>query len=110
MEAAIHQRDVSLRYASVSSGATKDYGVHPYRLAYADGGLYLLAFVPAYGEVRTFALERIEQAALLDTKFRRRQPLPAGAFPDSLGVHTGRPVRIELEFAPHAALYVGERQ
>jgi predicted DNA-binding transcriptional regulator YafY len=110
MEAALDQREVSIRYASVSSAATKDYVVHPYRLVYADGGIYLLAFVPAYGEVRTFAMERIEQAALLDTKFRRQHPLPAGAFPDSLGVHTGRPIRIELEFAPRAAAYVRERQ
>jgi hypothetical protein len=27
--------------------------VHPYRLIHAQGGLYLIAFVPAYAEVRT---------------------------------------------------------
>ena len=34
---------------------------HPYRLAYAQGGLYLLAYVPgSTDEVRTFAVERIQ--------------------------------------------------
>ncbi len=37
-----------MRYHSVSSGREKDYLVHPHRLAFAQGGLYLLAYVPEY--------------------------------------------------------------
>ena len=37
-----------MRYHSVSSGRVKDYLVHPERLAFAQGELYLLAFVPEY--------------------------------------------------------------
>jgi predicted DNA-binding transcriptional regulator YafY len=110
MHAMLNRREIDMRYASVSSGRTKDYVAHPYRLAYADGGLYLSAFVPAYGEVRTFAIERIRLISQLDTKFTVQEPLPPDVFPHSLGVHSGRPEKITVRFAPSAAAFVGERQ
>ena len=58
LEATIHLRQASLVYHSQSSDRIKTYLVHPYRLAHAQGGLYLLAYVPEYQQVRTFAIER----------------------------------------------------
>ena len=58
-----------MRYHSFSSQQIKDYIVEPYRLAYAQGGLYLQAFVPDYSEMRTFAVQRIEQAVALEESF-----------------------------------------
>ena len=48
LEATLHLRQANLTYHSKSSDRTKTYLVHPYRLAYAQGGLYLLAYVPEY--------------------------------------------------------------
>ena len=56
LEATLHFRVTTMRYHSVSSARIKDYVVHPYRLAFAQGGLYLLAYVPEYSDVRTFAV------------------------------------------------------
>jgi predicted DNA-binding transcriptional regulator YafY len=98
MDAVLNQREIRMRYASASSRRTRDYVVHPYRIVYAEGGLYLIAFVPDYAETRTFALERIESAALLDTKFTPHEPLATDVFPHSLGVNTGPPERIAIEF------------
>ncbi len=64
LEATLHFRVTTMRYHSVSSGRIKDYLVHPYRLAFAQGGLYLLAYVPEYKAVRTFAVDRIASASL----------------------------------------------
>ena len=58
-----------LTYDSKASGRVKTYLVHPYRLAYAQGGIYLLAFVPEYDEVRTFAIERVQDVSLLEERF-----------------------------------------
>jgi proteasome accessory factor B len=110
LDATLHQRRVEMRYHSISRNRTKDYAIDPYRLAYADGGLYLLAFVPEYGEVRTFAVERIKRLTVLDATFERVRELPADAFTHSLGAFAGPPVRVELEFAPRVAPYVRERQ
>ena len=69
MQAILGRRRVRMRYHSFSSQQIKDYLVEPYRLAYAQGGLYLQAFVPEYSEMRTFAAQRIEQAVAIDETF-----------------------------------------
>ena len=110
LEATLHSRQATLSYYSKSSGRTKTYEVHPYRLAYAQGGLYLLAFVPEYNEIRTFAVERIESLSLREEHFTPREDLPDAAFPHSLGVHSGPPERIVLEFRREVADYVRSRE
>ena len=109
LDATLLHRRATMRYASASSQATKDYLVDPQRIAYADGGIYLVAWVPAYGGMRTFAAERIETFGLTDETFTPR-PLPIEPFGDSLGVNTGAPERIVVEFEPAVAAYVRERE
>ena len=99
-----------IAYYSKSSDRTKTYVVHPYRLAYAQGALYLLAYVPEYHEVRTFAVERIQELSLLEERFTPIEQLSDDAFPHSLGVHSGPPERVEVEFEPAIADYVRARQ
>ena len=70
LDAALRQRRVSMRYDSRASGRTKDYKVDPLRLSYADGGIYLIAWVEEYGQVRTFATERIRTLAVTGRALR----------------------------------------
>src|SRR4029453_8589172 len=110
LDATLHLRQARLTYHSKSSGRTKTYLIHPYRLAYPQAGLYLLAYVPEYGEVRTFALERVEDLSLLEDRFTPIEELPNEAFPHSLGVHSGPPEHVEIEFQPAIADYVRARE
>ena len=110
LDATLYHRICTLTYHSKSSDRTKSYVIHPYRLAYAQGGLYLLAYVPEYGEVRTFAVERIEQLSPGEERFTPIDDLPDAAFPHSLGVHSGPPERVEIEFEPAVADYVRSRE
>jgi len=110
LEATLHQRQAILTYHSKSSERTKTYQVHPYRLAYAQGSLYLLAFVPDYGEVRTFAVGRIQDISLLEERFTQLEELPDQAFPHSLGVHSGPPAHVEIDFQEAVADYVRTRE
>jgi predicted DNA-binding transcriptional regulator YafY len=110
LDATLHHRQAMLTYYSRSSERTKSYLVHPYRLAYAQGGLYLLAHVPEYREVRTFAVERIDELTLLDERFEPADDLPSDAFPHSLGVHSGPPEHVAMEFDRRVADYVRARQ
>jgi predicted DNA-binding transcriptional regulator YafY len=110
LDATLHQRVSTLIYHSRSSDRTKTYVIHPYRLAYAQGGLYLLAYVPEYSEVRTFAVERIEQLSPGEERFTPIEDLPDAAFPHSLGVHSGPPERVDIEFEPAVADYVRSRE
>jgi predicted DNA-binding transcriptional regulator YafY len=96
-EAMLNHRRVTMRYDSHSSGRAKDYIVEPLRVSYADGGSYLTAYVPEYGQMRHFAIERILTVAVTDVVFAPR-PLPAAPFAHSLGAFSGPPERVELEF------------
>ena len=109
LEATLHYRVAAMRYHSVSSGGVKDYLVHPYRLAFAQGGLYLLAYVPAYKDIRTFAIDRIVSVSLEKQTFTPKQPIGDDVFANSLGVHTGPPAKVEIEFSARVAPYVRAR-
>ena len=81
--------------------------MHPYRLAYAQGGLYLLAYVPEYQEVRTFAMERIGALSLLEETFTPIEELPEDGVSSLAGrAFRAHPNAIELEFQPAVADYV----
>jgi predicted DNA-binding transcriptional regulator YafY len=110
IDAVLHQRQARIAYYSFTSRKTKAYTLDPYRLVYYRGGLYLYARAHEYGEVRTFAVERIEKMEVLDEGFE----IPAdfnvseyarGAF----GISGGKPETVELVFSPEMAGYIRER-
>lgn len=109
LDATLRHRRVQMKYFSVSSGREKDYLVEPYRLVYSQGGLYLVAFVPAYSEMRTFAVERIRELSPLEETF---VPLEAvdQSFAHSIGANEGPPERIEIEFEARIVPHVTGRR
>jgi len=109
MSAILSRRRVRMRYHSFSSQQVKDYVIEPYRLAYAQGGLYLQAFVPDYSDMRTFATQRIEQAVALEETFNPVSNDP-DVFPHSLGAFSGTPEPVVIEFSAAEAPYVRERE
>ena len=108
LEATLNHRRVAMRYHSFSSDREKDYRIEPYRVVFAQGALYVVAFVPEYGQVRTFAVDRIRSLSLLEERFEPMD-MEEDAFAHSLGVHHGPPERIEIVFEPAIARYVKER-
>ncbi|MGE0462798.1 MAG: helix-turn-helix transcriptional regulator [Vicinamibacterales bacterium] len=108
MGAILGHRRARMRYHSFASQQVKDYLVEPYRVAYAQGTLYLFAFVPLYGEMRTFAVQRIESLVVLEETFDPREA-SAAVFPDSLTVYSGTPERVVIDFTSAEAPYIRER-
>jgi predicted DNA-binding transcriptional regulator YafY len=109
LDATRDRRVVEMRYFSASSNRAKSYVVQPYRLALAQGGVYLVAWVAQYDEFRTFAVERVERLSVTEETFRRTRELPSDLFGGSMGAFWAPPERIELEFAPNVAAYVRGR-
>jgi predicted DNA-binding transcriptional regulator YafY len=112
LEAILHQRVVAMRYYSQANRREKDYTVHPHRLVHAQGGLYLWALVPAYGELRTFAVERIRRVAHQEETFSLIAELESDPFKHSLGAYRAAGVatsRVQIRFHPRLAPYVRER-
>jgi predicted DNA-binding transcriptional regulator YafY len=108
LDATLSHRRVVMRYHSFSSDREKDYTIEPQRVVFAQGGLYIVAFVPEYGEARTFALDRIRSLSVTEERFDPVE-VEEEAFAHSLGVHQGPPERIEVRFAPRMARYIRER-
>ena len=105
-EAVRDRRLIEMRYYSAASRRAGGYSVQPYRLALAQGGVYLMAWVPQYDEFRTFAVERIERLSVQETTFRKTRELPVDLFGSSLGVFSAEPERVVIEFAAKVAPYV----
>lgn len=108
LDATLNHRRVTMRYHSFSSNREKEYLVEPYRVVFAQGALYVVAFVPEYKAQRTFAVDRIRSLSVSEEKFEPVE-LEEDAFAHSLGVHQGPPERIDILFDPQIARYVKER-
>lgn len=110
IDAVLHQRRARVEYFSFHSQRTKSYVLDPYRVVYFRGGLYLYARAEEYGEVRTFAVERIRRIEVLDSPFE----MPAGFDVNdyargAFGIAGGTPEDVELIFDPVVAGYIRER-
>jgi predicted DNA-binding transcriptional regulator YafY len=98
-----------MRYHSLSRGREKTYVIEPHRLVFAQGTLYLVGFVPEYGEVRTFAVDRIVTLSVTEERFEPPESAEE-VFADSLGVNQGTPPQdVKVWFEPRIARYVKER-
>ena len=108
LDATLQHRRVVMRYHSFSSEREKEYVVEPARVVFAQGALYLIAFVPEYSETRTFAVDRIKSLSLTEERF---EPVDGedDVFAHSLGVHHGPPEQVEIAFEARIAPYVRER-
>ncbi|WP_291988072.1 YafY family protein [Luteitalea sp.] len=110
IEAATERKVCRVLYFSVHSDREKEYELHPYSLTYAEGGLYLSAWVPEYRMVRVFAAERVRKVTVLEKSFTPGADMADEAFGQSLGVNRGgKPEKIVVEFTPRVASYVRER-
>jgi len=110
VQAILSHRRVKMTYHSFTNRRVKTYVIEPYRLAYGQGCLYLLAFVPEYKEIRTFAVQRIRTLSPLEESFKAVADLDEKAFAKSLGISSGTPELVEITFAPSAAPYIRERE
>ena len=108
---AIQQRHtVQLRYYSASRNATTRREVDPYRLWYAQGGLYLVAHCHLRNEVRLFAVERIRSLTITDHPYQLPLNFDLDAYVrDALLVMRGRPVMVELLFDKATSAWARDR-
>lgn len=110
-QAITRARTVQMRYYTASRNRTGRREVDPYRLWYADGGLYLIGHCHLRQEVRTFAVDRIRSLSLT----RRPCQMPLGFdldayVKDALMVMRGTPIEVELLFDKATSAWARDRQ
>ena len=109
-QAIAQAKTAQIRYYSASRNTTTRREVDPYRLWYAAGGLYLIAYCHLRKEVLMFAVERIRSITLTDHPYQ----LPLGFnveeyIQDALIVMRGRRIEVELLFSKSAAGWVKDK-
>ena len=110
MEAMGEEVRVKMQYYSVHSQQKKTYTIHPYRLMYFRGGLYLFAYVEEYDQMRTFAIERIEKIEKLRESFEKPPDFSVESYLESaFGVVREEPFDVEIVFNADIAEYVRSR-
>ena len=110
VDATLHQRQANVAYYSFNSKKTKSYVLDPYRLVYYHGGLYLYARAHEHGEVRTFAVERIERIEVLEATFEVPKDFNVSEYArGAFGIAGGKAEDVVLEVDPTVAAYVRER-
>ena len=103
-------RTVQMRYYSASRNTTTRREVDPYRLWYAGGALYLIAYDHRRREVRLFAVDRIRSLTVTDHPYQ----VPLGFdvddyVQDALVIMRGRPINVELVFSKPISAWVKDR-
>ena len=110
MEAIGEEVRVKMQYFSVHSQQKKTYTLHPYRLMYFRGGLYLFAYVEEYQQIRTFAIERIESIEKTRDAFEKPPDFSVESYLESaFGVVKEEPFDVEIIFSKDIAEYVRSR-
>jgi predicted DNA-binding transcriptional regulator YafY len=103
-------RTVQMRYYSASRSTTTRREVDPYRLWYAGGALYLIAYDHRRRDVRLFAVDRIRSLTLTDHPYQMPLGFDVDAYvQDALLVMRGKPIAVELLFAKPTAAWGKDR-
>lgn len=103
-------RTVQLRYFSASRGRMTRREADPYRLWYASGGLYLVAYCHVRKDVRLFAVERIRSVTPTDHPYQMPLGFDLDAYvQDALTVMRGPRIDVELLFTKATAAWVKDR-
>lgn len=109
--AVTHGRRIRVRYRSLSSDATTDRVLDPYRIFNLQGVWYLAARDSRRKAVRDFALHRMRKVTVLDEPFT---PDPAFNFKKYMSnafaiEKGGRLANVAIRFAPRQARWIRER-
>jgi proteasome accessory factor B len=105
-----HQLTVRITHKPPKAPEARTRSVDPYRLWYAGGGLYLVAYDHAKEAIRTFAIERISGVSTTNQRFTVKDDFDFEAFQrTAFPVHGGEPQLVRIRFSPDQAPYVVER-
>jgi len=108
--AVLERRTVRMRYRTGRTGRRAIRELDPYRVWYRSGGLYVVGLDHRSGEIRTFAVDRIESLAPGARRFEVRagfdfEAHTAAAF----GVVAEPALPVRIRFDRRWATYVAER-
>ena len=111
VQAIVERRRLLVAYQAPGRERPRRFPYDPYRLLWVQGGLYAVGRVPAYENLVTLAVDRIQSLTPTDEPFT----VAAGFDPkryeaEAFGVVWERPMTVVLRFRADQAPYVRERE
>ena len=102
---------VRITYRPPGSDSLHERVIAPYTLEPTDAGIYVIGFDESTSEIRTFKLERVQDAQVLPDCYSIPDEFDPGEYlKDSWRIMNGdQPIEIVLRFNADAAPYVRER-
>jgi predicted DNA-binding transcriptional regulator YafY len=108
-QAVLSHHTVAMRYRTGRTGQVAERRLDPYRIWYRSGGLYVIGHDHKSGEIRTFAVDRIEEIAPIEERFEIPESFDFDQYTaSSFGVVAEPASTVRIHFEPHWALYVEE--
>lgn len=110
VEAIVARRRCKVTYRAPGRPAARRFPYDPYRLLFVQGGLYCVGKVPAYPNLATLAVDRLEAVELLDDTFAVDPSFdPKRHEAEAFGIVWEKPATVALRFHAEQAPYVRER-
>lgn len=103
------RRKLEIEYHTASRDARSTRVIHPYEEVATETATYVYAWCETAGDLRTFALNRIVGARLLDATFTAN-PTYQPRNPERFAICDGTPRKIRLRFDKSKAYYARERR
>jgi len=108
--AIIEQKTCKVTYHAFGSDDVKTYDINPLHFFEHDGGLYLIAVITKYGDIRTFAVERFTKVNQLVAGFVYPADFDPERFLSSaFTLYFGEPETFKIRFPKEQARYISER-
>jgi len=109
-DAVLSLRTLAMRYRTGRTGQVATRELDPYRVWYRGGALYVVGHDHRSGEIRTFAVDRIQSLRATPRTFAVPKDFDFDAYiGSSFGVIAEPPLKVQIHFDERWATYVEER-
>ncbi len=111
MDAIMKKETCYIAYHSFYDDKVKNFKIDPLHFFENDGGLYILVNTTTFGDIRTLAVERIQNIKKTGESFEYPEDLDADALLGSaFDIVYGDPVKVRIWFSAEQARYIKERK
>ncbi len=110
-DAMLAQKSCYVKYHSFGSGQLRNFSIDPLHFFTNEGGLYLIVNATRFGEIRTLAVERIQEVTNSGKTFRYPENFdPEEQMKKAFDIVSDDPIDVKIRFSADQARYVKERK